>query len=111
MTINLISESMSKFAEKTKGPIFLILALAILLHLPECQAQDSSIQKIPSLAEEQDYAFAVGLYKDGVYQLADEQFVKFVQKYPLSLKRVEASFLQNECRFYSQKYPEAIKGF
>ncbi len=37
-------------------------------------AQTQQSGKTASLAEEQDYAFAYGLYADGLYQLATVQF-------------------------------------
>ncbi|MBF8247405.1 MAG: Outer membrane assembly lipoprotein YfiO [Bacteroidetes bacterium] len=70
-------------------------------------AQQASTQ----LAEEQDFVFASSLFKDGVYQLAAEQFAKFLKKYPTSLKRTDAAFLKCECSFQSGQYAEATAGF
>jgi tol-pal system protein YbgF len=70
------------------------------------------------IAEEQDYAFGYGLYKDGMYQLAYRELASFVDKYPNSLRRAEAYFLTAECAFKlgknaeaSQRYETFIKNF
>ncbi|MDE3058941.1 MAG: tetratricopeptide repeat protein, partial [Bacteroidota bacterium] len=66
------------------------------------QATASDVQ------EEQDYAFGYGLYKDKLYQLAYDQFQKFLSNYPNSLKRPDAMFLSGECRFSAGDYADAI---
>lgn len=74
----------------------------------------SQIVSSPSatkIAEEQDYAFAYGLYKDGLYQIAASQFDQFLRKYPSSLKRVDAFFLGIECRFQQEQFDSAAKLF
>jgi len=65
----------------------------------------------PKIAEEQDYAFAYGLYSDSLYRMSAEQFDKFLAKYPKSIKAVDASFLAVECRFQEAQYDGAIRGF
>jgi tol-pal system protein YbgF len=72
--------------------------------------QTNSVNRTPIIVEEQDYAFAIGLYHDGVYQLAEEQFGKFLIHYPESIRKIDALFLQNECRFYQGKFDSAIQG-
>ncbi|MEE9288461.1 MAG: tetratricopeptide repeat protein, partial [Bacteroidota bacterium] len=52
-----------------------------------------------SVSEEQDYAFAYGLYEDEMYQLAFDQFSRFVERYPNSSQREESLFLAAECLF------------
>lgn len=64
-----------------------------------------------SVAEEQDYAFAYGLYKDGLFQLAVDQFDQFLQKNPSSLKYPDAHFLKMECLFQQGQFESAAKGF
>ncbi|MBI2619619.1 MAG: tetratricopeptide repeat protein [Ignavibacteriales bacterium] len=64
-----------------------------------------------SIAEEQDYAFAYGLYGDGLFQIAGEQFDRFLEKYPSSLKRMDAYFLSIECRFQQQQFDTAARLF
>jgi TolA-binding protein len=63
------------------------------------------------IQEGQDYAFGYGLYKDGMYQQAYEELSKFVQNYPSSLRRPEASFLLADCAFKLGKYDEASLRF
>jgi tol-pal system protein YbgF len=63
------------------------------------------------IAEEQDYAFGYGLYKDGMYQLAYQELANFVEKYPNSLRSAEASFLIAECAFRLGKYTEASQRY
>ncbi len=65
----------------------------------------------PKIAEEQDYAFAYGLFSDSLYRLAGEQFDRFLTKYPKSIKVVDASYLAVECRFQEAQYDAAIRGF
>ncbi len=64
----------------------------------------------PTVAEEQDFAFAYGLYKDGVFKLASEQFEKFESKYPSSPKLAEAKFLKLECWYQLEQYDATITG-
>ncbi|MGB2867457.1 MAG: tetratricopeptide repeat protein, partial [Bacteroidota bacterium] len=58
----------------------------------------------PSVSEEQDFTFASGLYRDGLYQLAAEQFEKFLEKYPRSLRGADAQFLTAESYFHLAQY-------
>ena len=89
-------------------PAFLAIALlpALMAH-----AQIQPPVSTPKIAEEQDYAFAYGLYSDSLYRLAGEQFDKFLSKYPKSIKAVDATFLAVECRFQEAQYDAAIRGF
>jgi TolA-binding protein len=75
-----------------------------------------SAQEIPTVssstvAEEQDYAFAVGLYRDSLFQLAGQQFEAFVGKYPNSIKRQDAAFLSVECLFQSSQFQNAASKY
>jgi TolA-binding protein len=65
-------------------------------------------QGIPEL---QDYAFGYGLYKDGMYQQAFTELSKFVDNYPNSLRRPEATFLVADCAFKLGRYDEASQLF
>lgn len=89
--------------------VLLIFLQFSVLHLSHSQSQNTS--QSASLAEEQDYAFAYGLYSDGLYQLASGQFDAFLQKYPSSIKRLDAFFLSVECRFQQQQFDTAARLF
>lgn len=92
--------------------ILSILFLGLLTTFPQgLQAQTQLPSQNSTIAEEQDYAFAYGLYKDGLFQLAAEQFGKFAEKYPGSMKHPDALFLKNECLFQQEQYDAAAKGF
>ncbi len=90
---------------------FLCLCAVLCLPVSPVCAQTNPVDRTPIIAEEQDYAFALGLYKDGVYQLAEEQFGKFLKQYPESARRINALFLQNECRYYQGRFDSAVQGF
>jgi TolA-binding protein len=62
-----------------------------------------------NIAEQQDYAFADGLYRDGVFQIAYDQFDKFSKKYPQSARLVDARFLKAECLFQLRQYQSAMR--
>jgi len=85
--------------------LFLFTASGIFFSV---SAQEISPNSFPSVAEEQDYAFAFGLYSDSLFQLAGQQFESFVQKYPKSIKRQDAEFLGAECLFQSLQFQSAI---
>ena len=87
---------------------FLVLFLA-------GQPSEVLAQNLPSpnstIAEEQDYAFAYGLFRDGLFQNAAEQFSAFVKKYPQSIKVQDARFLHADCFFQMEKYTDAGREF
>ena len=86
--------------------VHLLLIVVLLSSLPlytlTAQTSNAGVQ------EEQDYAFAFGLYQDKLYQLASDQFQKFIDQYPASPKRPDAVFLYAECRFDMGEYAESI---
>lgn len=92
--------------------ILSIVFLGLILAFPQgLQAQTQLPSQNSTIAEEQDYAFAYGLYKDGLFQLAAEQFGRFAEKYPGSIKLPDALFLKTECLFQQEQYDAAAKGF
>jgi len=91
------------------GLVLILFFLFFPLYPSVSQTQQAG--KSASLAEEQDYAFAYGLYNDGLYQLASVQFDSFLEKYPASLKRLDAFFLGVESRFQQQQFDTAAKLF
>ena len=88
-----------------------ILFLCFILLAPALLSQVINSSKPGGLAEEQDYAFAYGLFADGLYQLASEQFDKFVEKYPASSKKIDAVFLSIESKFQQQQFDTAARLF
>jgi TolA-binding protein len=66
---------------------------------------------VPSanIAEQQDYAFADGLYRDGLFQMALEQINKFEIRYPQSARLTDAQFLKAECLFQLAQYQAAAR--
>lgn len=87
-----------------------VVFISVLLWA-QAAAQVPNGGRSASMAEEQDYAFAYGLYSDGLYQLAAEQFEQFLRKYPSSMKRLDAFYLSVECRFQQQQFDTAAKLF
>ena len=86
--------------------IFLLLWVIII-----CAGFSASQTSSTELQEEQDYAFAYGLFEDKLYQLASEQLTKFIDQYPNSIKRPDAIFLSAECQFRLKQYQSAITIF
>ncbi len=86
--------------------VHLALAILLLNSLPLDSLPSQTISS--GIQEEQDYAFAFGLYQDKLYQLASDQFQKFIDQYASSPKRPDAIFLFAECRFALGNYDETI---
>ncbi len=105
--------SKRKMSENIRKPTVLFLYLYLCIGFPVSPlfGQTNPVKQTPIVAEEQDYAFALGLYRDGVYQMAEEQFGKFLVQYPKSLRRTDALYLRSESRFYQGKYDSAIEGY
>jgi TolA-binding protein len=61
-------------------------------------AEDVRAQQSPA-NEEQEYAFALGLFKDGHYQLAYQQFTDFQTRFPASNVAVDAEYFAAECQY------------
>ena len=61
-----------------------------------------------TLAEQQDYTFAVGLYRDGQYALALQQFKNFLKNYPNASRSDEITFLCGECLIQQKLYDSAL---
>jgi len=88
--------------------VFLVL---LLMSVPSAsQAQNLPVLN-STIAEEQDYAFAYGLFRDGLFQNAAEQFGTFVKKYPQSMKVQDAQFLHADCFFQMEKHGDAAREF
>ncbi|HTY35492.1 MAG TPA: tetratricopeptide repeat protein [Bacteroidota bacterium] len=99
----------SKLLRRFLAFLFLFLALSV------GTGQRSFSQNLPSpnanIAEEQDYAFAHGLYRDGLFQIAAEQFQRFAQKHPQSVRIQDALFLRADCLLQLGQFPDAAREF
>jgi TolA-binding protein len=73
-------------------------------------AQNLPVQN-SQIAEEQDYAFAHGLYKDGLFPIAAEQFDKFIKSYPQSVRLQDAQLLRADCLFQQEQFSAAAREF
>ncbi len=91
------------------------IGLGFLVLLMVGMSTDASAQNLSlpnsTVAEEQDYAFAYGLFRDGLFQNAAEQFGNFVKKYPASIKVQDAQFLHADCFFQMEKFGDAAREF
>ncbi len=61
-----------------------------------------------TVAEQQDYTFALGLYRDGQYPLALQQFKAFLSNYPGSRHVDEITFLAGECLLQERMFDSAL---
>jgi len=98
----------SKKAFAGLWPVFVV---SFLLAVPYVGLPQNLPVPNSTIAEEQDYAFAYGLFKDGLFQNAAEQFTNFVKKYPQSIKIQDAQFLYADCFFQMEKYGDAAREF
>ncbi len=64
-----------------------------------------------TVAEQQDYTFALGLYRDGQYHLAFDQFKRFLANYPSSRRTDEILFLSGECLLQEKMYDSALSNY
>ena len=77
--------------------------LDVPLHAQNLPAPNANV------AEQQDYAFADGLFRDGLFEMALEQFTRFTVRYPQSARLTDAQFLKAECLFQLAQYPAAAR--
>ena len=59
----------------------------------------------------EDLMFAVGLYEDGNYTLAQQELVKYLAEYPQSEYRPEASYLLADIYLEQKNYQQANEIF
>jgi TolA-binding protein len=62
----------------------------------------------PVSAEARDLAFALGLYRDGQYRLAEEELASFVERYPQSVSHDRTQLLRADCLVELRQYEEAF---
>ena len=86
----------------------LIVISLVILPVP---TTGQSVQGQASTKEIQDFTFAQGLFVDGLYDLAVEQFDRFILDHPQSQWRSEAAFKAAESRFLSHNFTDAISRF
>ncbi len=82
-----------------------VLIAALIVAAPSvvlCQVAGGTV------AEQQDYTFALGLYRDGQYPLAFQQFETFLKNYPGSRRIDEVTFLAGECLLQQRMYDSAL---
>ena len=87
------------------GRIFLVFLL-VFVTLPAIGsliygAEDSE-------RENRDFSFALGLYNNGNYDLAIDQFRKFIEDYPDSSRLDETAFFIGESHYRLEEYAKAI---
>ena len=58
--------------------------------------------------EDRTYAAAISAFQDGMWNRAETEFARFIQKYPASGRVPEAVLLQAEAEYRQGKLPEAI---
>ncbi len=58
---------------------------------------------------QEDFNFAVGLYNDGLYELAREEFLRFLKNYPQSNLCEDAKYYSALCLYKLKKYDKAVK--
>ncbi len=75
------------------------LLSALLSVIPAASAQDSK--------ENSEFKLAVGLYNDGMYDLAVEQLKNFVNAYPSTSQGIEARFFLGEAQLKLRRFDEA----
>jgi TolA-binding protein len=108
ITLQVFSKHQKKLGKNLFQSAFLFFLLIVASgFFISASAQEVSLQQAPTVAEEQDYAFAYGLYRDSLFQLAGQQFQTFTLKYPNSMKRQDAAFLGAECLFQSSQFQNA----
>ncbi len=82
------------------------ISLLIVLAIPVV-----SLCQTTSVIEQQDYIFAVGLYRDGQYGLALRQFKTFLENYPNTEHFDEITFLSGECWFQEKMFDSALSDY
>ena len=61
--------------------------------------------------ENSEFKLAVGLFKDGMYDLASDQFKNFISAYPNTADAIEARFYLGQTQMKLKKYDEARIAF
>ncbi len=80
--------------------IFCLLLISFIVY---CRAQDTK--------ENTDFKLAIGLYNDGMYDLAIDQLHNFIATYQSTPQAIEARFYLGLAELKSKKYAEARETF
>lgn len=83
----------------------------VLLTAMLCALSSVSFSQVVNVTEQQDYAFATGLYRDGQYDLALQQFGAFLKNYPSTRHIEEITFLSGECLLQERMYDSALSDY
>jgi TolA-binding protein len=93
----------------TERILFVALILFFSSSLSLCQFEGTSAGTTRSkVGEQQDYTFAVGLYRDGQYEMALREFESFLKNYPNSQRTDEVIFLSGECLVQMKMFDSAL---
>ncbi len=82
-----------------------VIFLSLVLFLPSLSLSQTAGGTV---SEQQDYAFAIGLYRDGQYPLALREFKSYLHNYPGSQRVDEVTFLVGECLLQERMYDSAL---
>ena len=76
-----------------------------------CAVAPMALSQVTDVTEQQDYSFAMGLYRDGQYELALQQFSSFLKNYPNTQHVEEITFLSGECLLQEKMYDSALSQY
>jgi TolA-binding protein len=83
-----------------------VLFVALVSFIPSVALSQGT-----GIAEQQDYSFAIGLYRDGQYDLALQQLSSFLKNYPNTQHVEEITFLSGECLLQEKMYDSALSQY
>ncbi|GEM_PF-1966156 len=91
---------------------FFLCAIVPAMAEPAQQADPKTSQdKTVANNETESFDFATGLFTRGMYDMAADEYIKFLAGYPSSQFREAVEYRIGECHFLDKKYPDAIKYF
>jgi TolA-binding protein len=103
------------FTKSARNQEIIIIAMkhqySFLLALLIFTSSISSIMYAQDTRENAEFKLAVGLYNDGLYELAEDQFSVFVDKFPNTSLGIEARYYLGQIQFNSKKFAEARNTF
>lgn len=82
-----------------RGPLVLLGLFLLLIGCFDARSQEAK--------ENSEFKLAVGLFKDGMYDLASEQFKNFIGAYPGTANGIEARYYLGLTEMKLKKYDEA----